>query len=45
MIIFIKLLFKIIVDNKDIFLVIEIKLLKKKNLNYNGFLMGKLRIC
>lgn len=30
MIIFIKLLFKIIVDNKDIFLVIEIKLLKKK---------------
>lgn len=29
MIIFIKLLFKIIVDNKDIFLVIEIKLLKK----------------
>lgn len=44
MIIFIKLLFKIIVDNKDIFLVIEIKLLKKK-LNYNGLLMGKLRIC
>lgn len=30
MIIYIKLLFKIIVDNKDIFLVIEIKLLKKK---------------
>lgn len=44
MIIFIKLLFKIIVDKKDIFLVIEIKLLKK-NLNYNGLLMGKLRIC
>lgn len=44
MIIFIKLLFKIIVDNKDIFLVIEIKLLKKK-LNYKGLLMGKLRIC
>lgn len=31
MITFIKLLFKTIVDNKDISLVIETKLLKKKN--------------
>lgn len=44
MITFIKLLFKTIVDNKDISLVIETKLLKKKP-NYNGLSMGKLRIC
>lgn len=45
MITFIKLLFKTIVDNKDISLVIETKLLKKKKPNYNGLSMGKLRIC
>lgn len=45
MITFIKLLFKTIVDNKDISLVIETKLLKKKNPNYKGLSMGKLRIC
>lgn len=44
MITFIKLLFKTIVYNKDISLVIETKLLKK-NPNYNGLSMGKLRIC
>lgn len=44
MITYIKLLFKTIKDNKDISLVIETKLLKK-NPNYKGLSMGKLRIC
>lgn len=45
MITFITLLFKTIVNKKDIYLVIETKLLKKTKPNYNGLSMGKLRIC
>lgn len=43
MITFIKLLFKTIVDNKDISLVIETKLLKKKTPKLQWSINGKIK--